>query len=112
MLHKVIEEAGLSSFIDKRGLETRLDPEKEKTSGGERQRIALARALYSRASTLLLDEITASLDDKTTIGILESVLMLDKTIIMVSHNIPLTFYARFDGVFAIENGTIAPFSKG
>jgi ATP-binding cassette, subfamily B, bacterial len=111
LLHEVVDKAGLASFIAKRGLDARLDPEKEKTSGGERQRIALARALYSQASILLLDEITASLDDKTATEILKSVLMLDKTIIMASHNVPTSFYSRFDGVFVIENQTIRLLSK-
>jgi ATP-binding cassette, subfamily B, bacterial len=106
LLRQVIERAGLKTLAEKRGLDAPLDPEKEKTSGGERQRIALARALYSGASTLLLDEITASLDEQTTNEILESVLRLDKTIIMVSHNVPEQLYSRFDGVFKFENETI------
>lgn len=54
-------------------------------SGGEKQRLAIARALYKKADLLLLDEATSALDNETELKIIETLTGLKKTIIIVSH---------------------------
>ena len=58
-----------------------------KLSGGQMQRIAIARALYNDPSILIFDEATSALDEKTENGILNSIRKLkeEKTIIIISH---------------------------
>ncbi len=60
-----------------------------KLSGGERQKVALARALYREPEILILDEATTSLDDKSRSSFIDTIrsICLDKsiTIIMISH---------------------------
>jgi len=58
-------------------------------SGGQRQAVALARAIYFNASVLLLDEPTAALGPKETASLIESIVEADKTVVMVAHNLTL-----------------------
>ena len=56
-------------------------------SGGEGQRISLARALYKNSEILVLDEFTSSLDSKTEKKIIENLSKINKTMIIVSHKL-------------------------
>jgi ABC-type multidrug transport system fused ATPase/permease subunit len=57
-------------------------------SGGQRQRIGLARALYKRASVLILDEATNALDPETEIAVFESICALSGiTVVIVAHRL-------------------------
>ena len=73
-------------------------------SGGEAQRIALARALYKDPQILVLDEFTSSLDTSTEKNIIENLSKLTKTMIIVSHKLSsLTFCDR---VYEIKQGKL------
>lgn len=76
-------------------------------SGGERQRIGLARALYLNPSLLILDEVTSSLDSTNEALILDliSELSQDVTTIFVSHHIEAI--KRCDQLIKIENGHVS-----
>ena len=56
-------------------------------SGGQAQRLAIARALYQEPDILIFDEATNSLDEKTEIEIIENInkIKSDKTIILITH---------------------------
>ena len=57
-------------------------------SGGQIQRIGIARALYRDNDILIFDEVTSSLDEKTGKEIIENIKALrNKTVIIVSHNL-------------------------
>jgi ABC-type multidrug transport system fused ATPase/permease subunit len=78
-------------------------------SGGQRQRISLARALYSSASTLLLDDIFSALDTHTTSRIykrcFESDMVTDRTVILVSHFSAAV--ADADLLIALDHGAVS-----
>jgi ABC-type multidrug transport system fused ATPase/permease subunit len=74
-----------------------LNPELNSSSGGETQRIALARAIYRNPEILLLDEITSGLDEKNNALILEAIFHLPMTVILVSHNLPSALEKQLDG---------------
>jgi ABC-type multidrug transport system fused ATPase/permease subunit len=86
-LKKAIEISGLSKFIsnNKQSYETIIGEKGSKISGGEILRIGLARALYSEAEILILDEFTSALDNETEEKIIENIKNIDKTIVIVSH---------------------------
>lgn len=105
-----IEAANLSELIDKLpdGVHTMVGERGVKISGGQQQRIAIARALYLDRKIIVLDEATSSLD-----GILENNILkrlnlfakdYEKTIIMVTHNINLT--RSSDIIYLIDKGSL------
>lgn len=65
-------------------------------SGGEQQRVALARLIYKKCDIIFADEPTGSLDRGNAIQVMEILTNLNKqgkTVIMVTHDITLTSYA-------------------
>ena len=79
------------------GLAGRVDHKPNQLSGGEKQRVAVARALVSSPSILLADEPTGNLDSKTSAGIMdlfEKLYAEGQTIIMVTHEADIAAHAR------------------
>lgn len=89
LVKEVIRRSKLDKLIDKlpNGLNTIIGERGSSFSGGEQQRIGIARALYKKPEILILDEATSALDPETESFLLEELLELQKyiTIIMVSH---------------------------
>ena len=102
-LIEIIKICQLTELISskKEGLNTVIGERGSLLSGGEKQRIGLARALYRNPEILILDEPTSSLDENTAENFIESVLKLDKnyTIIMVTHN--SKFQSLFERIIKI-----------
>ena len=86
-LKKAIKFSGLDEFIlkNKQSYEIIIGENGSKISGGEILRVSLARAIYSNAEILILDEFTSALDSETEEKIIESIKNIDKTIIIISH---------------------------
>jgi ATP-binding cassette subfamily B protein IrtB len=76
-------------------------------SGGEKQRISIARALLKDAPIVLLDEATASLDPENELFIQEAIndLVKDKTVVVIAHR--LHTIARADKIVVIDRGVVA-----
>lgn len=76
-------------------------------SGGEYQRIALARAFYRQANFLILDEPTAAIDAKAEYDIFNNIFKhyANKTVLIVSHR--FSTVRRADRIIALDNGHIA-----
>lgn len=89
-MEQAIHRSGLSRFLEQlpNGLNTLLGEQGSRISEGQKQRIAIARALYKEASVLLFDEATSSLDSTTEDIIIESLQNLKKqdvTIVIIAH---------------------------
>ena len=85
---KSIQTAQMNDWLNgtKNGLETIIGENGKMISGGERQRIGIARTLYFDTEFIVLDEPTSSLDEETTNKFLDVLQSLkNKTIIMISH---------------------------
>jgi len=83
--------------LDRVGLADRMDHDPNQLSGGEQQRVAVARALVNNPSIILADEPTGNLDSKTSIDVLSVFRELNDqgiTIFLVTHEAHLAKYAR------------------
>ena len=105
----ILKDVELKNFIDNlpNKLNTIVGNEGKKISGGERQRIGIARALYKNKNILVLDEITSNLDTKTENKIMEIIknLKSKKTIIMISHSLNTINFC--DKIFKLEDGKVS-----
>lgn len=96
------------SLLKMVGLEDRVGHLPSELSGGEQQRVTIARAMANNPELLVLDEPTGDLDTKNTISVMNLLLSINreerKTMIMVTHNECLGCYA--DRVLFFEDGMI------
>lgn len=107
LIIKSLFDSGLGQFYEDRGKDTTINigEKGSKLSGGQIQRIGIARALYNDPDILILDESTSSLDWSTEERILNTLKELKdkgKTIIIVSHKIKTLSVC--DKIFELKNG--------
>jgi ABC-type bacteriocin/lantibiotic exporter with double-glycine peptidase domain len=110
-INRVVSLIKLSSFINKlpKGLETIVGDDGAKLSGGQIQRIGIARALYFNRSILICDEITNSLDNISENSVLNCLNSLDKTIVIISHKRSnLNFCSK---IYEIKNNQLSLLKK-
>ena len=103
-----IDGASLREFITNApaGLDTQVGEIGSKISGGERQRIGIARALLTNPKLLILDEATSSLDGETEAEIAAAIQSIkgDVTVVMIAHR--LSTVRNADSVLYLENGRV------
>lgn len=105
---RAIEMSGLGKLIDERGEDYLCGENGSGLSGGEKQRISIARSLLKRAQVLLVDEATAALDAQTANQVSQAILGLsDLTRIVVTHSLDENLLKRYDCVLTLKNGAIA-----
>lgn len=105
--HSVIDESSAKAVLEKVGLSHRLTHLPSQLSGGEQQRVCIARALINEPEILLADEPTGNLDEKNEIIVLELFKKLHlegKTIILVTHNPKLAKEA--DKMMVLNHGDL------
>ena len=107
-LEYAIKFSEVDKFLDKlpEGIDTLVGSNSRKISSGQRQRIALARAIYNLNEILVLDEATNALDLNTEMNIMRNIKSLKgkKTIIIVSHN--KENLKDCDRVYKINKGSV------
>jgi ATP-binding cassette subfamily C protein len=89
------------------GLDTRLGEQGVRVSGGERQRIAIARALYHHPAVLVFDEATSALDDQTEREVVQAIDALRgaRTIIVIAHR--TSTVRTCDRLIMLDRGRVA-----
>lgn len=102
-----------AEIIDAVGLGSKKNSRPAELSGGEQQRVSIARALAKQPDILFLDEPTGALDEETGRGILDYLFKLQSelsfTAVMVTHNASIAETA--DLVFSMNSGKIANVRK-
>lgn len=109
---RAIRRAHLSELLDERGEEYLCGENGSGLSGGEKQRISIARSLLKHSSVLLADEATAALDAQTAYQVTSDLLDLQGvTRIIVTHTLNETLLRRYDGILVMKNGCIDEFGS-
>tara|TARA_Y100000591_G_scaffold331974_1_gene367651 strand:- start:2972 stop:4705 length:1734 start_codon:yes stop_codon:yes gene_type:complete len=111
-LNHSIDLAEIKEFIEQQPdqINTFIGHEGSRISGGQLQRIGIARALYSRPSILILDEPTSSLDKQNEEQIINSLFSIKNiTVIVISHN--PNILKKCDQVLNLENHSIKSFEN-
>ena len=107
---KVIAKLHLDQLIDKQQdkLDTIIDTEKLKISGGEQQRIALCRALADNKNICMFDEVTSALDMQTARIAENEILSLNCDILIrVAHVLDAEDMKKYDQIIVMKQGTIS-----
>ncbi len=105
---QVLEDAQLADFIRSLpdGLDTEIGENGVRISGGQRQRLGIARALYHNPEILVFDEATSALDNETEAALMEAINGFHgkKTMIIIAHR--LNTIEKCDIVYRVEGGKI------
>ncbi|OYO91081.1 hypothetical protein CG709_12815 [Lachnotalea glycerini] len=86
------------------GLETNISESGQNLSGGQRQKVAIARTIISNPSIIFLDEPTSALDNESEKTVMEYLLNIKATMVVVAHR--LSTIEKFDKIIVMDNGKI------
>ena len=104
-----LEKAGFNPVLERLagGLDERIGQSGQNLSGGEKQRIALARMFLYHTPFVILDESFANLDLESMTELLKRITSSqDETVLYIGHNIPENIVQMFNTVLEIQDGTI------
>jgi len=112
-VYEAAEQSMSNEFINnlENGFETMIGENGVKLSGGEKQRLSIARAFLKKSKIILLDEATSSLDSETEEKIQKALtqLTLNKTTIVIAHR--LSTILNSDKIYVVDNGKIIDSGK-
>jgi len=107
-VYEAAKQSMCTEFINnlENGYETMIGENGVKLSGGEKQRLSIARAFLKKSKIILLDEATSSLDSETEEKIQKALtqLTLDKTTIVIAHR--LSTILSSDNIYVVDKGKI------
>jgi ABC-type multidrug transport system fused ATPase/permease subunit len=110
-ISKILRKVNLEYFLKKlpNGLNQIIRQDGQNISGGEIQRIGIARALLNNPNIIILDEATSGLDTFTESKVLDTINKIKKTVIIVSHRINTLKFC--DKVYSIDKSTLKLINK-
>ena len=112
MLWDVLERVNLASFLkEENGLDTLLNEKGSNLSGGQCQRLALARALLHDSRVYIFDEATSNIDVESENDIMKEIhnLAKTKTVILISHR--LANVEKADNIYVLDKGSVVEYGK-
>jgi len=105
---KVLEQAQLKEFVEElpEKLDAQIGERGVRISGGQRQRLGIARALYHDPELLIFDEATSALDNDTETAIMEAIDSLhgEKTMVIIAHR--LRTIENCDMIYEVKDGKV------
>ncbi len=106
-IRDAVERAGLLDAVAAAGLDFDVGERGSRLSGGQKQKVSIARVLMKSPRLLLLDEATASLDQESARRVYDLIASRhrDRTVVAITHQ--LAWLDRFDRVVLFENGQVA-----
>lgn len=108
-LADLINSVGLKDFISSKdgNIEYILDENGANISGGEKKRLAVARALYKQSRIILADEPTSGLDATNTKLIEDILINSEQMVINITHNLDKEVLQKYDKIICMEKGKIS-----
>ena len=106
-LERAIRQAGLAGLCQTKGRDFLCGEGGCNLSGGDRQRVSIARCLIRNAPIILADEAEAALDNKTAAAVLQTILGLDSALrIVVTHRLDTAILRQYDEILVLRHGAI------
>lgn len=107
-VESAVSGAGLRELVAEKGWDYGCGEGGGHLSGGEKQRISIARSLLKKSQVLLADEVTSSLDAETADSVTNAILDIGGlTRLVVTHRLDEKALRRFDGIIVMRNGRVA-----
>lgn len=106
-IDRAVQLSGLSGLIEEKGMNYLCGENGSNLSGGEKQRLSIARALLQETSVLLLDEVTSALDAATSFEITNALLaMKNFTRLIVTHRMEEALLKQYDEIIVLREGKV------
>ncbi|SHH90494.1 ATP-binding cassette domain-containing protein [Sporanaerobacter acetigenes] len=110
---KVLKSMGMTEFLATHDLHSEYQDTKDNISGGEKQKIALARILLQKKNFILMDEATSAIDPESSLQIEEELLHNDDmTVINIEHKIIPQLVPLYDRILEVKDFTITTIYYG
>lgn len=107
LLKYAINCAGLSELMEEKGTDYKCGENGSNLSGGEKQRISIARCLIRQTPILLMDEATAALDNQTSRQVEEAILSIKNlTKIIITHKMEESILRKYDQIIVMNQGKV------
>ncbi|MDQ0497208.1 ATP-binding cassette domain-containing protein [Paenibacillus brasilensis] len=110
-IKQAILNANLEKFVQSfpSKLDTIISEDGNNISGGQKQRLCIARAVLKNPKLILMDEPTSSLDNISENKVIDKLFKMDSTILVIAHR--LANITRFDKIIVMNNGKIVSYGS-